>query len=133
MLSFPEITALCAGFLGVLGVVLACHVGSYRGKAKINLGDGDDKELFCRIRKQGNYTEYVPLGLIVLGLLEMSGAAGTMAISIMGGSLVVSRILHPLGMKSDGSTSMYRFFGMIGTLPVILAASIWLIISQMPI
>lgn len=133
MLAFPEITALCAGFLGVLGVVLAGHVGSYRGKAKINLGDGDDKELFSRIRKQGNYTEYVPLGLIVLGLLEMSGAAGTMAISIMGGSLVVSRILHPLGMKSDGSTSMYHFFGMIGTLPVILVASIWLIISQMPI
>jgi uncharacterized membrane protein YecN with MAPEG domain len=63
----------------------------------------------------------------------MSGAAGTMAISIMRGSLVVSRILHPLGMKSDGSTSMYHFFGMIGTLPVILVASIWLIISQMPI
>ena len=25
MLAFPEITALCAGFLGVLGVVLAGH------------------------------------------------------------------------------------------------------------
>ena len=109
MLAFPEITALCAGFLGVLGVVLAGHIGSYRGKAKVSLGDGDDKELFCRIRKQGNYTEYVPLGLIVLGLLEMSGAAGSMAISIMGACLVISRILHPLGMKPDGSISIYRF------------------------
>ena len=132
MLAFPEITALCAGFLGVLGVVLAGHIGSYRGKAKVSLGDGDDKELFCRIRKQGNYTEYVPLGLIVLGLLEMSGAAGSMALSIMGACLVISRILHPLGMKPDGSTSIYRFVGMIGTLPVILVASIWLIVSQFP-
>ena len=127
MMSFPEITALCAGVLGVVGVFLAGHVGSYRGKAKVNIGDGDNPELFCRIRKQGNFTEYVPLALIILGLLEMSGAAGNMAIAIMGALLVISRILHPLGMKADGSQSMLRFFGMIGTLPVMLVASVWLI------
>ena len=92
-------------------------------------GDGGDAELFCRIRKQGNFTEYVPLTLIVLGLLEMSGAAGTMAIGIMGCALVVSRILHPIGMKPDGSPTAARFIGMIGTLPVLLVASIWLIVN----
>lgn len=129
MLTFPAITALCAGILGLVGVFLAGHVGSYRGKAKVSLGDGGDAELFCRIRKQGNFTEYVPLTLIVLGLLEMSGAAGTMAIGIMGGALVVSRILHPIGMKPDGSPTAARFVGMIGTLPVLLVASIWLIVN----
>lgn len=127
MMSFPAITALCAGILGVVGVVLAGHVGSYRGKAKVSIGDGGDAELLCRIRKQGNFTEYVPLALIILGLLEMSGGAGNMAIGIMGALLVISRALHPLGMKTDGSQSMLRFVGMIGTLPVMLVASIWLI------
>ncbi len=127
MMTFPAITALCAGILGVLAVVLAGHVGAYRGKAKVSIGDGGNDELICRIRKQGNFTEYVPLALILLGLLEMSGSAGSMAISIMGGLLVVSRALHPLGMKLDGSQSMCRMFGMIGTLPVMLVCSVWLI------
>jgi len=127
MMTFPAITALCAGILGILAVVLAGHVGSYRGKAKVSMGDGGDDELICRMRKHGNFTEYVPLGLILLGLLEMSGSAGSMAISIMGGLLVVSRILHPMGMKADGGQSIYRMVGMLGTLPIILVCSIWLV------
>ncbi len=127
MMIFPAITALCAGIMGVLGVFLAGHVGSYRGKAKVGIGDGENPELICRIRKQGNYTEYVPLALIVLGLLEMSGAAGNMAIAIMGALLVISRILHPLGLKADGAPTTCRMLGMLGTLPVILVASVWLI------
>ncbi len=129
MLTFPAITALCAGLLGVLGAVLAFHVGSYRGKSKVGIGHADDAELYCRMRKQGNFTEYVPLTLIVLGMLEMSGAAGSMTIMIMGGLLVISRVLHPMGLKSDGSPTMFRLVGMLGTLPVMLVASIWLIVN----
>jgi uncharacterized protein len=125
-MMYPMITALCAGLLGIVGVVLAGHVGSYRGKAKVGIGDGGNEELICRMRKQGNYTEYVPLALIVLGLLEMSGA-NSMAIMIMGSALVISRILHPLGLKADGSPTLYRMIGMLGTLPVILVCGIWLI------
>jgi len=127
MMTFPAITALCAGIMGILAFLLAANVGSYRGKARIGIGDGGNEELICRIRKQGNFNEYVPMALIVLGLLEMSGAAGSMAITIMGALLVISRILHPLGLKSDGSPTAMRFVGMIGTLPVMLVASIWLI------
>jgi len=94
MITFPAITALCAGLLGLVVVVLAGHVGSFRGKAKVGIGDGGNAELLCRIRKQGNYYEYVQLALITLGLFEMSGGAPTMAIAILGGMLVVSRILH---------------------------------------
>lgn len=127
MMTFPAITALYAGLLGLVGVVLAGHVGLFRGKVKVGIGDGGNAELLCRIRKQENYCEYVPLALITLGLLEMSGGAPTMAIAILGGMLVVSRILHPLGLKADGSPTLYRFVGMIGTLPMILVTSIWLI------
>ena len=126
-MTFPVITALCAGILGIVACVLAGHVGSYRGVAKVTIGDGGNEELICRMRKQGNFTEYVPLALLILALLEMSGSAGNMAIAIMGAALVISRILHPLGLKPDGSPTMFRMIGMLGTLPVMLISSIWLI------
>ncbi|MDG1708310.1 MAG: MAPEG family protein [Emcibacteraceae bacterium] len=127
MLAYPVITGLCAGIMGIVAVILAGHVGSYRGKAKVGIGDGGDAELICRMRKQGNFTEYVPLALVLLGLLEMSGAAGATAIWVLGMMLVFSRILHPLGLNADGSPTVYRVVGMLGTLPMMLVTSIWLI------
>jgi uncharacterized protein len=127
MLAYPIITGLCAGIMVLLAVVLAGHVGSYRGKAKVSIGDGGNAELLCRIRKQGNFTEYTPLALILLGLLEMSGVAGNIAIIVLGSMLVIGRILHPLGMNAEGKLNAYRFIGLIGTIPMMLVTSIWLI------
>lgn len=127
MMAFPAITALCAGILGVLGVILSTQAGLYRGTAKVGIGDGGNEELQCRIRKHGNYSEYTPLALILLGLLEMSAAASNMAIMILGAMLVIGRILHPLGLKVNGAPTLYRAIGMIATLPMILVTSIWLI------
>lgn len=127
MMTFPVITALCAGILGVWGVILAGQVGAGRGKAKVGIGDGGDEDLFCLIRKHGNYTEYVPMALILLGLLEISGAAGSMALNILGGTLVVSRILHPLGLKVNGEPTILRIIGIAGTMLMILVTSLWLI------
>lgn len=127
MLTYPIITGLCAGIMGLVAIVLAGHIGSYRGKAKVGIGDGGDAELICRIRKQGNFTEYAPLALILLGLLEMGGAAGSTAIWVLGAMLVIGRILHPLGLKVDGSPTLYRVVGMLATLPMMLVTSIWLI------
>jgi uncharacterized membrane protein YecN with MAPEG domain len=127
MLAYPVITGLCAGIMGLVAVVLAGHVGSYRGKAEVGIGDGGNAELMCRMRKQGNFTEYTPLALILLGLLEMSGAAGSTVVWVLGAMLVISRILHPLGLKADGSPTLYRMVGMLGTLPMMLVTSIWLI------
>lgn len=127
MMTFPAITALCAGLLGVIGIVLAAQVGANRGKAQIGIGDGGDEELFCRIRKHGNFAEYAPLGIILLGLLEMSGAAGTMAIQILGASLVIGRILHPMGLKVKGEVTAFRLAGVVATFLMILVTSLWLV------
>ncbi len=127
MMIFPAITALCAGLLGVIGVILAAQAGFYRGTAKVGIGDGGNEELFCRIRRHGNFTEYTPFALILLGFLEMSATTGQIAIIILGAMLVIGRILHPLGLKVNGAPTIFRAVGMIGTIPMILITSIWLI------
>ena len=131
MMTFPAITALCAGILGVIGIVLASQVGAGRGKSKVGIGDGGDEELFCRIRKHGNFSEYAPLGIILLGLLEMSGAAGAMAIYILGASLVIGRILHPLGLKEKGEETILRLVGVLATFLMIFVTSLWLIYNYL--
>jgi len=131
MITFPAITALCAGILGVLAVVLAGYVGAGRGKAKVGIGDGDDADLLCRIRKHGNFTEYAPLALVLLALLEMSGAASAMAISILGAALVAGRILHPMGLKQNGAPTALRAIGISATLLMMLVSSIWLIYNYL--
>ncbi len=127
MIAFPAITALCAGILGVLGIVLSTQAGLYRGTAKVGIGDGGNEELICRIRKHGNFSEYAPLALILLGLLEMSATAGQTAIFVLGAMIVIGRILHPMGLKASGRPTIFRAIGMTATMLMILVTSIWLI------
>lgn len=127
MITFPAITALCAGLLGIISFVLSFHVGSYRGKTKISLSHGDNQEMLVRMRKHGNFTEYVPLALVLLGLLEMSGGAGSTAIWVLGGMLVVGRITHPIGLVADNIGHPMRAIGAMLTMIMTVTCSGWLI------
>ena len=67
------ITSLFAGGFALALVGLSLMVTLRRVKTTILLGDGDDVGLRRRIRAQANFIEYVPLGLIVLALMELRG------------------------------------------------------------
>ena len=60
---------VCAGLLGLLAAVLTANVGLMRGRKKIYLGDGGDKELETAIRARHPYElpEIVAVP-VVLGL-----------------------------------------------------------------
>lgn len=112
---------VCTGLLGLLGVALMFNVGRVRGKTKIFLGDGGDKELITAMRVQANFIENVPLGLILIGLLGSSYGASTVAVlSIV---LLVARLLHAGGML--GYVSYGRQAGALLTTGVLLVSAIW--------
>ena len=69
------ITLLYASLLGLLQVTLAYKVGSSRLKTNTLLGDGNQSEVLQKVRAHGNLTEYVPIFLILLALIEMQGVA----------------------------------------------------------
>ena len=123
----PVITALYAGILGLMSIAIAFQAGSLRGKTKIPIGDGGNTDLLLAMRRHANFIEFVPLALILIGLLEMNGAPAT-AIHALGGGLVVVRAAHAFGLKADTVAGAGRTIGAAGSTLIILVASVWAIV-----
>jgi len=124
----PVITTLYAGILGLISIALAAKAGALRGRTKISIGDGGNQELLLAIRRHGNFTEYVPLSLILIALLEMNGVQA-LAVHALGATLVVSRVAHAVGLKADTVAGAGRAIGAGGSVLVIAVASIWAIVT----
>jgi hypothetical protein len=122
-------TAIYAGLLGLLSIAVAFPAGTLRGKLNIPLGDGGNAGLLLAMRRHANFVEWVPLALILIGLLEVSGVA-KVAIHVMGASLVVFRVCHALGFKGDTMRSSGRFVGAMGTALLVVIASVWLLLRS---
>ena len=122
-----QTTLLFAAIFGILHVFFTLRVGGYRFRSGISLGDGGDKELLNRIRAHGNFTENVPIALLLLLLVDLNGASDN-TIMILGSILLVSRILHYVMIVSRRLPIVFRPLSMIGTLGTILACSILLLL-----
>ena len=118
-----------AAILGLLFVPFTFYVGLYRVNNGILLLDGGDKELARRIRAQGNFIETVPLALILIILMDLSGASATW-LHVLGSVLVVSRIMHYVTIATNPGNTVPRALGMVGTLGVYLASAGWLLASS---
>lgn len=120
------ISTLYIALLGLLFIPFTLYVGLYRGKSRIFLGDGNDEEMLKRIRAQGNFIETVPLALILLAALEISGAS-PIFLHCLGISLFVGRISHYLQMVGVVKHLIFRGGGMMLTMLVYLTGSCWLL------
>lgn len=126
--AMPDITALYAGLLGLMAMVLSVLVGRYRapGENGVSFGDGGRLDVLVAMRRHANFIEYVPLILILLALLEMNKVGDT-AIHVMGASLVVVRACHAYGMHPDDDRGLFRGIGAVGTAILLVVSSIWAI------
>ncbi len=125
-MTYPVITALTASLILIIQTVLATLVIKSRYKHAQGLGDGDHPDLIARIRSHANLTENAPIILVILGLLEMSGSSQTL-LAVFGATLVIARLLHPIGLFKTHGTSAPRFIGVMATTIVGIAAAIMLI------
>ena len=71
----------------------------------------------------GNFTEYVPLALLLLALLEITGV-GRQWIFTGGALLLLGRVLHAWGLGRHAGTSVGRFVGMVLTMVVLGSAAV---------
>ena len=122
-----HITLLYAGLLGIISLALSFFAGSMRGKTGISIGDGGNQEMLLAMRRHANFVEYVPLALILIGLLEFNGVSST-AIHSLGGALVVCRLAHAQGLRADTMAGLGRLIGAAGTALITLVASVWAIV-----
>lgn len=91
------VTSILAAFAALMVAGLGFYVAIYRYRTRTTFGDEGDKALRARVRAHGNFTEYVPIALIVLGLVEYSGAAKWM-VWLLGGTLAAARLAHAAGV-----------------------------------
>ena len=103
MSSFPiPITTIFTGLLALMLVGVSIRVTVLRAKKKIDFFDGGDPQLGRALRVQGNFIEYVPMALLLLGMIEWMGAKPWIAYAL-GSALVLSRIIHAWGLYSGVS------------------------------
>ena len=121
------ITLVTAGFCGLLYLVLSLRVGQSRVSHKVMIGDGDNDALLSRIRAHGNFAEYVPIILILMGVVEARIGAGNELLASTGILLFLLRIAHAIGMTRP-APNPFRMAGAVGTWIVLAGLSVWAIV-----
>ncbi|SFM12616.1 MAPEG family protein [Methylobacterium pseudosasicola] len=127
---FPATTAFFAALLALVYLGLSGWVMGSRVSSNVLFGDGGDKSMLKRVRSHANFSEYVPLALILIGLLEAGGGSHGLVQGLLI-ALLVGRILHPIGMfAAPNSPRQFacRGGGILLTLAVLAIAAIALLL-----
>lgn len=117
------ITALYAGLLAFVFVVLSFRTIGARRAARVEIGDGSDRELLRRMRVHANFAEYGPIALILLALAETM-KTNALLLHGMGLMLLVGRLVHAYALSQTPHILPLRVAGMVATLTAIMAAAI---------
>ena len=125
-----EVTLLFAAILSAFMIVLAVRVLDLRGSpvTKSFHRPGrviDPLELERAIRGHGNLIEYAPLFLILMLLLELTGASETL-LYICGTVFTVGRFMHGIAFSFMKKNGLLRIGGMtltfLGLISLIVSA-----------
>ena len=109
MSSMPVVTALYGSLNAIFNIALAARISRLRGKEGVSLGTGESKALLVAVRTHANNAEFVPLALVLLLLAELCGGS-SLWLHVLGGSLLVSRVSHAIGMPMR-APNPFRFIG----------------------
>ena len=122
------ITAYYAAFLALWLSFLFLNVVAKRRKHLIGLGDGENEDLLKAIRIHANFTETVPYILILMILLEMMNY-NLLMIHALGSLLILSRMLHFIGISKSSGVSTQRFLAGIITNSLLVIGAVMLLIK----
>ncbi len=129
VMQLPSITAAYLGILALLYAVLGLQVSRLRRGNQVLFGDGGNIKLRSAIRAHANFAEYVPLIVLMVAMLEMSGMPAA-RVHLLMGALLVARLLHPLGMYVGPRTLQFqicRVGGILLTILVLIASAVLLL------
>ena len=118
----PTIVPIYAAIFAIMLVVLSLHVAKTRGDVRVAIGDGGNRTLLRRIRVQGNFTEYVPMALLVFMFVELQGWPRWLVhgLCLM---LLAARLLHAYGVAQEPEDIRLRATGMATTAGLLVIAA----------
>jgi uncharacterized membrane protein YecN with MAPEG domain len=118
------ITPITAAVLVVLYVKLTFAVINIRRRDKATLGDQGNPALLKAIRSHANLTEWAPLALILLAMLELNGAPSWL-VAVPAVVFVIGRFIHPIGINDENkATFKRRVQGMQLTILAVIAMAV---------
>jgi uncharacterized membrane protein YecN with MAPEG domain len=126
MLTTIPVTLTTAGILGLVFMGLSFNVVRLRIKTRTMLGDGGDKDdaasMQVAVRMHGNFAEYVPFALLLLGGIEAAHVNYKLVLALAC-MLVAGRIAHPFGMLRP-APNLARGGGAMLTWAMMIIASV---------
>ncbi|MBE1282693.1 MAG: hypothetical protein GJ676_05215 [Rhodobacteraceae bacterium] len=120
------VTALYAGLIALLFVVLSIRVILFRRTLGASVGDIGDKNMLKAIRTQANCAEYAPFALLLMAILELQDGA-SWALHALGLMLLVGRLAHAYGFGRTPQIIPLRQVGMVLTFSCIILSGFGLI------
>ncbi len=119
-----SITLLYAGLLALLAVLLANYVLYVRLRARVL----PEWQPNAAERVQANFVENVPLALVLLYLVEQSGASAGF-LHGCGATLVALRVLHAWGLARNEGANYPRLIGAQGTFVLVAVLGAYAVLA----
>lgn len=119
----PRVTALYAGLLVGLFILLTLRVFAVRRPSGVALGTGGNRALERAVRVHANFAEYVPLFLLALVAAELCGATPWM-LHALGAAMLAGRVMHAAGMSREPDIVPLRASGILLTLAALAGAGV---------
>lgn len=110
-----SVVLLYAGLHALLLIALSWNVVRLRQRHQVGIGTGSVQALERAVRVQANFSEYVPLALLVLALIEFGSNAPVWVLHVLGIALLAGRIAHALGLNRSAGASRARVVGTLLT------------------
>ncbi len=116
------ITSLYAALAAIFLIFLSIHVVRNRYRTHTSIGSSDDA-LTRACRAQANFTEYVPLILLMMACAELFKTS-VILLHVAGIAMLIGRALHAYSLlvvepRSGSRNFSFRMFGMILTFAVL--------------
>ena len=121
-----HIVLLYTALLALLFVGLSVRTLRMRRRLRIAVGDAGNEAMLRAMRVHSNFSEYVPLSLLLILLVESTGASAIF-VHALGVSMLVGRISHAYGVSQVRENYKFRVFGMAMTFTPIIAAALRLL------
>ncbi len=127
--------ALYVAINALIMLVLSMLVVRARVKTSTLIGDDAKPAMVAAARAHGNNTEYTPIILLTMFVVESLGGSG-LAIHAIGLPLTLGRLSHAYGLSTTTGLSIARFAGMVLTWIALIAGivlCVWFAVEPRPI
>jgi uncharacterized membrane protein YecN with MAPEG domain len=120
-----KVTLLYGGLCALLVTLLGINVSLRRMFGRIYVGAELPKRMQMKVRAHGNAAEWVPLGILLLWLLESNGVS-SLWLHVLGGTFLFGRLLHAVGFLARLPVSFIGATINYGALLAMSGTAIWL-------